>query len=467
MEKFNDQLYDETQFKFRPKKVYYAYARAVWELLRPKNLLDLGCATGYALDWWQKQGIKVNGIEPALAAFKFMPEAVKTKVRQLDLRRRLKLKTYDLVNCTEVAEHIDLKYERVMLKNVVQCVKNYLIISWSNEFYPDKPNDHINPRPAFYVKIRLRRLGLYFEPELTQELKAKLNQPVLTNWRHWQKNILVFSRTPQKRRVLIRHYEWLPSYVNKNIGYFMDSCRALGLEPRWGKSLFGRWQRVWLYPFERHLLTKLLILKLLGNKTILKLDSQVLPRWRAGLIKPLVYRVLAESEPVARPFGKSKKIVYFSGGLSRKNLNLIRGMRIKREKIILYSGRQTYAKGFDRLKKIIPKGWKLKVVSDLPPADYYREIKKSSLVVLPTRGEGWPNVFQDAWFCRRLFLTTTKARCSEGILNLDFYQDNLEKAILKITRKLDWYYKNYSKLYDSRYFQLTDPIFSRLLKEAD
>ncbi len=471
MRKFNDQIYNDAQFRHRPKTVYHAYAQAVWELFQPKSVLDLGCANGYALDWWQKQGIKVSGVEPAKAAYQFMPPSVKAKIRQLDLRRRLKLTTSDLVNFTEVAEHIEAKYEPVMLKNVVSAVKNFLVISWSNEVYQDQPTEHVNPRPAFYVKIRLRRLGLFFEPELTRQLKTKLQQPVFKNWSWWSKYVLVFSRTPQAKRVLIRHYEWLPSYANKNIGYFADTCSKNGFAPRWGNSLLGRWHRVWMYPFEKHLLLKLLMLKLFGNKTILKLDSAVFPAWRAQLVKLLADKVLVESAAVARPFGISRKLIYFSGGISKKNLNLIRSLKIKREKVILYAGRQIHQKGFDRLKKIIPRGWKLKIATDLPAQDYYREVLTSSIVVLPTRGEGWPNVFQDAFYCQRLFLTTTGAKCGQAIIDKTFHCGNsiagLKLALKKITGNIEAYYRRFDQLYDPKFFQLTDPVFSKLLKKAD
>jgi len=468
MEKFDDQLYGDQQFCSRPKAIYQAYAQAVKEIFNPKSIIDLGCANAYALDWWQKQGIKISGIEPARAAFKYMPKTVRPFVKQLDLRQPLNLNHAEVVNFTEVAEHINKKYESIMLNNVINCVKDFLIISWSSEFYPDKPNDHINPRSLFYVKNRLKRLGLFFEPELTQTLKSKLNQPIFSNWRHWGKNIIVFSKIKPTETVLILHHEFHPSYWNKNIGYFMQTCLDHKLKVKFltqttWLTWLKKYHRVWLYPYEKHLLLKLLILKLQGNKTIIKLDSIVVRAWRAQLISWLVFKVLAESKVVAKPFGQAKNLQFFSGGLSQKNINLIRKLKIKRQKQILFSGRQTYQKGIDRFKKINIPGWKLKIASNLSGKEYYQEILKSSLVVLPTRGEGWPNVFQDAWFCKRLFLTTNKAQCREGIINQDFYVANLKKGLAKIINNLDWYYRHYDELYDQTKFVQTDKVFLSLI----
>lgn len=275
------------------------------------------------------------------------------------------------------------------------------------------------------------------------------------------------------RTVLIRHFEYLPNYANKNLGYFAQASQNLGHPVRWQIgpdwfSLFQRWHRVWLYPYEKRLLLKLIILRLFGNKVILKTDSIVFPRWRAQLIKPLVAAVLAETSTVAAPFGTSPKVKFFSGGLPQTHLELIKKIRQKRNKIILYTGRQTPAKGFDRLTKIIPRGWQLQLAENLPPEKYYRLMLSAGLVVLPTRGEGWPNVFADAFYCRRLFLTTTGAKCGQAILDKTFYCHNsiagLRQAIIKITQNLNTYYRNFPSLYDPSYFQPTDQVFAEILK---
>lgn len=465
MEKFNDDLYNEAQFKHRPKAVYSAYAKVVWEIFKPKSFLDLGCANGYVLDCLKTMGVKVKGLEAAQAAFKFMPESIKEQVIYGDLRVKNDLGKFAVVNFTEVAEHIDQAYEKIMLDNAVRSVQDYLIISWSND---PESQEHVNPRSANYVKKKIIKLGLYFEPELTKTLKQKISQKEFANWQHWAKNILVFSKNNPKATVLVLHHEFLQSYWNKNIGYFMQTCldhkfKVKFLTQTSQLTWFKKYHRVWLYPYEKHLLLKLLILKLWGNKTIIKMDSIVVQKWRAKLISSLVFKVLAESKTVAQPFGNANNLLFFSGGLSEKNINLINQLKIKRQKQILFAGRQTYQKGIDRFKKIKIKGWKLKISSDLFGNDYYRQVLASSLVVLPTRGEGWPNVFSDAFFCRRLFLTTRAAKCQEGILNQDFYVTDFNKGLNKVIKNIDWYYRNYDRLYDSTKFVVTDKVFLSLI----
>lgn len=491
VEKFNEDLYNDQQFKFRPRKIYQAYAQLIWEIFKPKSLMDLGCANGYVLDYLQAKGVRIKGLEPAKAAYKYMPKRIKARVLKLDLRNQLNLEQHEVVNFTEVAEHIDKKYESTMLKNAVNSVNQYLIISWSDEIYQDKPTEHVNPRPPVYVKKKLKQLGLYFEPELTQILKQRLNRPVFKDWQHWAKNVLVFSKINPEKTVLISHYEYFNTYLNKNIGYFMQTCLANGFSVKFltqkindnppsqrnnnlkiikinnlWPSLRKKYHRVWLYPYEKNLIMKLLLLKLYGNKIIIKMDSQIVRPWRARLISQLTDWILVESDKVAEPFGKSRKLKFYAGGLSQKNINLINNLNIKRQKQVLFAGRIVRQKGVDRLKqafKSIDKSWRLKVVSNLSGKKYYQEILKSSLVVLPTRGEGFPNVFSDAYFCRRLFLTTTEAKCREAILNKDFYVTDFKKGLNKIITNLDWYYRNYDRLYDSSKFVVTDKAFLSLI----
>ncbi len=194
-DEFDPEVYNAAQFK-RPKEPYYALAAAADEVLKPKSVIDVGCANGFTIEWWLKKGIRADGIEGAKAAFKLMPTAVRKRVKLWDLRRPLPSgKHYDLVVFTEVAEHIKRKYESVMLENVAGLVEKYLLISWSprwDDFKGTSKQEHFNPRPKSYVKKRLEELGLSFQPRLTDELNLKLTGSAAFG--HWLNNLLIFKR---------------------------------------------------------------------------------------------------------------------------------------------------------------------------------------------------------------------------------------------------------------------------------
>src|SRR3989344_1647812 len=293
-------------------------------------------------------------------------------------------------------------------------------------------------------------------------------------------------------KILVKHYEYFHNYLNKNVGYFIKTALNKHFEvvfqtktindldkSSWPEGFsvttkrrlpLKQFKYAWVYPFEPRLLLYLIKLRLFGVKPIIKMDSVVFSWWRARLVAKLCEWVIVESATVAAPFGQNPKLKYYTGGMSQENIDLISTLKtqVKREKIILYAGRKTRQKGIDRLPKLRPAGWKLKLISHLSGKNYYRAILKASLIVLPSRGEGFPNVFSDAFYCRRLFLTTKAAACSEAINDPMFYPDNklsaLRRSVRTITDQIDYYYRRFDKLYNKEKFQLADDFFSTLIK---
>ena len=292
-------------------------------------------------------------------------------------------------------------------------------------------------------------------------------------------------------KILVKHYEYFHNYLNKNVGYFIKTALDKHFEVvfqtntvhdhdqnTWPdnfsvttdkKLKLNQFKYAWIYPFEPNLILYLIKLRLFGVKPIIKMDSVIFSWWRARLLAKLAEWVIVESAAVAKPFGQNPKLKFYSGGLSQENLDLISTLKsqINRQKIILYAGRKVSQKGIDRLPKLRPSGWKLKVISNLSGKRYYQTILQSSLVILPTRGEGFPNVFSDAFFCRRLFLTTKAAKCAEAINDPTFYPDNklsvIRHAVRTVTDQIDYYYRRFDKLYNKDKFQVADDFFAKLL----
>ena len=194
-DEFDPKVYDTKQFA-RPKAPYYALAATADKLLKPKSVVDVGCANGYTIEWWLKHGVKADGIEGAAAAFRNMPAAVRKRVKRHDLRQPLPPgQAYELVVFTEVAEHIKPEHESTMLDNVVGLVGKYLLISWSShwdDFKGTVRQEHFNPRSRAYVIHRLTKLGLQFQPLLTDKINLKLKGKAAFS--HWQNNLLIFKR---------------------------------------------------------------------------------------------------------------------------------------------------------------------------------------------------------------------------------------------------------------------------------
>jgi hypothetical protein len=195
-----DAIYDDSEFRDRNRLIYYEYAEAIEDVFNPREIIDIGCANGYLLEYLYKKGIrKFAGLEGAEAAFKYMPREVKEKAFKVDLSRDVNVlagEKFYLVNCTEVGEHIPVKYEDIFLKNIERFVGEYLVLSWANTWEDwlgfDKQK-HVNPRSKRYVKNKLKKLGLNYNRLLTDNLikSLKKKQNVFD---HWARNIMVFER---------------------------------------------------------------------------------------------------------------------------------------------------------------------------------------------------------------------------------------------------------------------------------
>jgi SAM-dependent methyltransferase len=81
----------------------------VMQLYKPKSVLDLGCGTGKALDYFINHGVDCIGIEGSALAIRKANNP--QRIRQFNLNRPLKLdRTFDLVWSYEVLEHIHPDY---------------------------------------------------------------------------------------------------------------------------------------------------------------------------------------------------------------------------------------------------------------------------------------------------------------------------------------------------------------------
>ena len=156
--------FSEENFKNRDRQPYFEYGEALNEVFSPKEILDIGCANGYLLEYFYKNGIKdIAGFEFADAAFKYMAPEIRSRAVKIDLSKNAAIqkihdKKYCLVNCTEVGEHIPCKYEDIFLKNVVMLVKKYLVLSWADTWegwHGFRKQSHVNPRSRRYVKKKL------------------------------------------------------------------------------------------------------------------------------------------------------------------------------------------------------------------------------------------------------------------------------------------------------------------------
>ena len=150
-------------------KEYFECLEKTFDLNNISSLCDIGCATGHLLYYAKdKYNLKVRGYE----YFQYHKDSDLCKIKDdiliYEIRDKLPENTdkFDIVNCSEVGEHIDSDYADVLIENCKKLSNKYIIFTWSshggeNEPHCDPLHQHLNPLPRNdYINLMQAQHGL-------------------------------------------------------------------------------------------------------------------------------------------------------------------------------------------------------------------------------------------------------------------------------------------------------------------
>jgi len=147
-----NEAYDAEFFQFniadsRPMAEYLA--PRIVESLSVKRVIDMGCAAGHWVAAFLSQNIDAVGIEGStnVRPYILCPD---NRILFADLRKPLKFhfQDIDLVISIEVAEHIEARFARTFVKNLVKYKPRYVIMTAAQ---PGQGGVfHVNEQPAQY-----------------------------------------------------------------------------------------------------------------------------------------------------------------------------------------------------------------------------------------------------------------------------------------------------------------------------
>jgi 2-polyprenyl-3-methyl-5-hydroxy-6-metoxy-1,4-benzoquinol methylase len=160
----------------------------VLDRFKPASVLDFGCGTGKSLRYFIMQGLEAWGVEGSDKAISLSADRKQITrhnfERPLDLRR-----TFDLLWCFEVVEHIRPEKVDVLLDSMVRH-SSLIVISAAR---PGQGGDgHFNEQPPEYWIHRMKARGYEVLSEETQILRRI---PVTH-----AENMLVFKRLEAVKR---------------------------------------------------------------------------------------------------------------------------------------------------------------------------------------------------------------------------------------------------------------------------
>lgn len=178
-----------------PYYEYYQCIKKVFNLSEVDSFCDVGCSTGHLIDFISTyNSVDVAGIE----YFQYQKDNASSTIQEcvniLDIRDPFDIDTkFDIVNCTEVAEHVDPKYLHVFLDNIKKITGKYLILSWSDSYPPpDAPPQHVSPLPLSDVKLIMESWGFEYLSDETNLFNSEAKQ--YNNYYPWWKdNITIWK----------------------------------------------------------------------------------------------------------------------------------------------------------------------------------------------------------------------------------------------------------------------------------
>jgi SAM-dependent methyltransferase len=160
---------------------------AVLERWKPRNVLDVGCGTGWTVQYVASKGIECVGLEGSSAAIAASP--VKQVIRLVNLNQPVNLgRRFDMVWSYEVAEHIHPAYTDTFIDTLIRH-GDLIVMSAAR---PGQGGaGHFNEQPPSYWIDRMHHRGFHYDVEFSEYLH---DLPA-----EWARNMLVFARSPASR----------------------------------------------------------------------------------------------------------------------------------------------------------------------------------------------------------------------------------------------------------------------------
>jgi cyclopropane fatty-acyl-phospholipid synthase-like methyltransferase len=188
-----DQIYEDKYFAKRHEEEWKKDAKKVSDLLnenfQPDSVIDFGCGIGLKLHFLkQEYDVEVKGIDGSQGAIDNTILELE-EIEKYDLRNYYNTnKSYDLVMCFEVLEHIPEKFS----DNLVQTISeagNTAVITAAPPGQGGK--HHVNEKPRDYWLEKFSKQGMDYDSHTTQMLKDDIDMDKM-DW--IEDNLFVFRQ---------------------------------------------------------------------------------------------------------------------------------------------------------------------------------------------------------------------------------------------------------------------------------
>jgi len=169
---------------------YDLIADTLVKCLQFSSVLDLGCGPGYMIARLTSHVKTVAGVDGSRETGIFAPAEVRDKIVIRDLTAPLRLGSYDLVICTEVAEHLPAAHADTLVDSI--CANALRYVFFTAALPGQGGYGHINEQPHEYWITRFRERSFTLDESRTNKLRGDLLEVIrIAYW--YPKNALLFS----------------------------------------------------------------------------------------------------------------------------------------------------------------------------------------------------------------------------------------------------------------------------------
>ena len=163
------------------------------ELLKPKTILDVGCAGGGQIELWKNLEKEAWGIEGSPNINEIVSKTADNFIVRHDLRDKLDqpvICPVDLLQSYEVAEHIEKEYSEIFVENIVMHYPKHIVMTAAP--IGQLGDFHVNcaPKESWIEKFSKHHYNI--DEEIESEIKSWGNPPDCAGW--FLPNLMVYKR---------------------------------------------------------------------------------------------------------------------------------------------------------------------------------------------------------------------------------------------------------------------------------
>jgi hypothetical protein len=164
--------------------------RILYDLYRPKSVIDWGCANGLYLEpFMTEDGCEVFGIEKSGVAIEMRHPDV--RIIQMDMTQKIDCPALrsDMALCIEVLEHLEEKDARVAIENICRS-SDRLVVSIAREWQTGP--GHLNLKPIEYWIQKFGWQGFRVDNRATLDIRERMGDGYHLGW--LTNNLLILEK---------------------------------------------------------------------------------------------------------------------------------------------------------------------------------------------------------------------------------------------------------------------------------